>query len=231
MVGIEVLSETDKYFIAKNMMIDLSSIEEKLNEPNIIEHKTDIEIAVSKFLSAIIAQKESGVPRDQFSFEDSEAEIFINDCANELSEKINNNEARWTLDSLRHAFASFASNGLHQLYTRQENESWYPKIVLTDILEPNDIDTLNEKFIIFRGCDRAELKSGKFGQSWSTNEQVARRFAFEHYESQDWYNQDNRVVLRATYCKRDVLFSNQTDYGEYEIAIKTACLKNVTQYT
>ncbi|TOF97028.1 hypothetical protein CGJ11_23165, partial [Vibrio parahaemolyticus] len=71
----------------------------------------------------------------------------------------------------------FAYNGLHQLYTRQENESWHPKVVLTDVLEPNDIDTLPEEVILYRGCGHTEFDNQEFGQSWTTSEDRAKDFA------------------------------------------------------
>lgn len=226
-----MLPNLARSFIADEMAIELSSIEERLIEPGIVEYKNDIEAAISKFIKAVIAQKEAGKLRDMCSFEDSEAEKYINDYFCEVSENIASEKAKWTLDSLRHAFVSFAFNGLHQLYTRQENEGWYPKVVLKEVLEPNDIGVLSDVFFIFRGCDKSEFDSRNFGQSWSTSEEVAHEFAFKHYESQDWFQNENRIVLRATYCKSEVLFSNQTDFGEYEIAVKTDCLNDVVLYS
>lgn len=226
-----MLSEHDKSFITDEMMIELSSIEDRLNELEIVNYKDDIELAISRFIEAIISQNESGNTRDILSIEDSYAEMFINDYASKLSDTMDSDVAKWTLDSLRHAFVSFAFNGLHQLYTRQENEVWYPKILLRKTLEPNDIDSLDEEFFIFRGCDKSELEFGNFGQSWSTDEKSAWEFAFEHYQLQDWFKIENRVVLRARHNKSDVLFSDQTEFGEYEIAVKIGSLTDVTRYS
>ena len=176
-----MLSNFAKSFITDEMAIELSSIKERLIDPDIVEYKNDIEAAISRFIEAIITQRESGRLRDISSFEDSEAEKFINDYFCGASENIASEKAKWTLDSLRHAFVSFAFNGLHQLYTRQENEVWYPKVVLKEVLRPNDIDTLDDVFLIFRGCDKSELNSRNFGQSWSTSEGVAHEFAFKHF--------------------------------------------------
>ncbi|MET3109495.1 hypothetical protein AAKU58_004352 [Oxalobacteraceae bacterium GrIS 1.18] len=173
----------------------------------------------------------AGAVRDISFYEVGEAELFINEYSSNLSSRLTNEFAIETLDSLRHAFVSFAYNGLHQLYTRQENEGWYPKIILTEILEPNDIYILEEIFFIYRGCDRSELDSGNFGQSWSTCKLAASEFAFNHYDSQDWYAVSDRVILQATYCRANVLFSDQTEFGEYEIAVKTEFLSDVTECT
>lgn len=222
-----MLSNFAKSFISNEMAIELSSIERRLVEPGVVEHRNEIEAAISKFIDAIVTQQSSGRQRDPYSFSESEAEQFINNHFRQASKCIASEKAIWTLDSLRHAFVSFAFNGLHQLYTRQENEVWYPKVVLKDVLTPNDIDTLDDVFTIFRGCDVSEFATRRFGQSWSTSEKIALEFAFKHYESQDWFQKESRVVLRATYRKSDVLFSNQTDFGEFEVAVETDCLDDV----
>ncbi|AFJ02629.1 hypothetical protein Q7C_1480 [Methylophaga frappieri] len=216
--------------MTEEMMIDLNSIDLRLDDHRLEDAKEDLEIAIARFIEAIINQINSGEVRDIYSFEDSEAEKFINSYSVGLSKKLTSDFAKETLDSLRHAFVSFAFNGLHQLFTRQENEVWYPKIVLTKELIPNDKETLDEEFLIFRGCSKSELESGNFGQSWSTCENCATEFAFKHYASQDWFNPLDRIVLWATYYRENVLFSNQTDFGEYEVAVNTGLLDDVTQY-
>ncbi|MDQ6970866.1 MAG: hypothetical protein Q9M16_10185, partial [Mariprofundus sp.] len=137
-----MLSEKDKEFISRSMKIETKSIFDKFNEPEVSDHKEELEMAISVFLKAIYDQNESGAVHDMFSCEDSPAESLINRYAYDLSDKFSKQAVKEVLDSLRHAFCSFAFGGLHQLYTRQENEAWYPKIVLDEELKPNDIDTL-----------------------------------------------------------------------------------------
>jgi hypothetical protein len=134
-----------------------------------------------------------------------------------------------TIDSLRHAFSSFAFNGLHQLYTRQENEAWYPKVVLNEILFPNDIDTLDDPVTLYRGCSISEYERGEFGQAWSTSKDRANDFAFQHYASQPWFDQTKRVVVKIKYPKDKVLFSEQSI--EYEVVIQPEYLANVEKCT
>jgi hypothetical protein len=113
----------------------------------------------------------------------------------------------------------------------QENEGWYPKIILKNIMHPNDIDSLDDEFLIYRGCEISEFEAKQFGQSWTTSEKVARDFAFKHYESQDWFEIEKRVMVRAKYKKCDTLYSDQTDHGEFEIVVNTEMLSDIENIT
>ena len=136
-------------------------------------------------------------------------------------------EPYFVLDSLRMAFFRFASGGLRDLYVYQENESWYPRILLREVLEPNDIESLEDVFMIYRGCDRSELDSSAYGQSWTKSREVAEKFAFQHYSSQEWFVERNRVVLQATCLRENVLFSDQTEYGEFEVVVVAETVADV----
>ncbi|GMB69398.1 hypothetical protein PBNK5_29150 [Pectobacterium brasiliense] len=59
------------------------------------------------------------------------------------------------------------------MYTLQENESWYPTIIIGEIIYPNDIHTLDEEITLNRGCDITEFEKIEFGQAWKTNSSVA----------------------------------------------------------
>ena len=137
----------------------------------------------------------------------------------------NSNPIYQVLDALRYSFSCYAYNGLHQLYTRQENESWHPAIRLTEALEPNDIDSLSQNLTIYRGCDIGELESKSFGQAWSTSLSAAHDFAFKHYQGQDWFDKNRRVVLEAKCSKGDVLFSDQS--VEFEVVVDVTRLRGV----
>jgi hypothetical protein len=128
-------------------------------------------------------------------------------------------------DSIRHAFVSFAYNGLHQLFTRQENEVWYPRVILKAELMPNDIESLPNNIVLYRGTDKKEFETNNYGQSWSTKLNVANDFAYQHYVAQPWFNEEERIVLKAEICKSAVFFSDQS--CEYEVVVDTKFLSNV----
>lgn len=132
------------------------------------------------------------------------------------------------LDALRYSFVCYAYNGLHQLYTRQENECWHPKIVLTEILEPNDIDSLPQVLTLYRGCDISELENLSFGQAWSTSLESAKKFAYTNYLGQDWFDENSRIVLETRYPRDHVLFSNQSI--EYEVVVDVDKLDSVRKH-
>lgn len=215
-----MISQDDCEFISKKMKISLESINTKLKEDCLSIDRYKIESAISFFIQAITNQHASGYEFNFDTLEDSPAEIEINNYYSELHEEITTSEAKIALDSIRHAFASFAYNGLHQLFTHQENEYWYPKIILDCELKPNNIDSLPEIIIIYRGTDISEYNNSEYGQSWTTNEHVAREFAFTHYADQDWFTNENRIILKTSYPRNFVYYANLAP--EYEVAIDTS---------
>lgn len=220
-----MFSDADRDFMATNMKIVVESIESKLNEPFFSEFKEIAIDAISQYIGAIKEFEASGVLRDLTCGQDNKAEEFIRAHFSEITDGIDNSDAFQVFDALRHSFSCYAYNGLHQLYTRQENECWHPKIRLTEILEPNDIDSLAQTFTLYRGCDISELKKKSFGQAWTTSLEAAKEFAYTHYRSQDWFDGNNRVVLEARYSKHHVLFSDQSI--EYEVVVDVDKLDGV----
>jgi len=211
------------------MKIDLKSIVDKFNEKEILGHRIELENAIEMFVQAMLVQIESGIVYNMLLGEDSPAEVAINQYSYDLSDKLSNEEARIVLDSLRHAFCSFAFGGLHQLFTRQENETWYPKIVLDEELKPNDIDTLPDNFTLYRGSDLAEFNSKIYGQSWTTNKDVAYDFAYKHYADQHWFEESQRTIFSAQFQKLHVYFSDQS--CEFEVVVDTSKLVDVRKCT
>jgi hypothetical protein len=98
--------------------------------------------------------------------------------------------------------------------------------VLKSVLKPNDISVLSSSIDVYRGCDISEFNSKRYGQSWSTSIEVAKKFAYQHYNSQPWYKKEKRCVLKATIKKESVFFSRQNHY-EKEIAVNIEKLSNV----
>lgn len=220
-----MLSEKAESFVLQSMKIDLQSILEKLDEEGVAAHRREIEGAIEEFIHAILGQSSSTWQHENPLLDDSPAEDAINQYATDLMDKFSNEEAKVVLDSLRHAFCSFAYGGLHQLFTRQENENWYPKVILDEVLEPNDIDSLPDIVKLYRGTDSQEFESQKYGQSWTTNKHIAHNFAFAHYQGQQWFEGAKRLILCADISKQYVYFSNQT--CEFEVVVNTSKLVNV----
>jgi len=211
--------------MSSKMKIDLDSIDDKFIEKQILEYKEKLEEAITVFLMAIYNQIESGVSYDIHSCEDTDAEKHINSYAYALSDQFSSHAAKKVLDSLRHAFCSFSFNGLHQLFTRQENEVWYPKIILDEELKPNDIDTLPSNITLYRGTDITEFNTKNYGQSWTTCSKTAHDFAFKYYVGQPWFQGTERIVVKTKFPKEHVYFSNQS--CEFEVVIDTGKINEV----
>lgn len=220
-----MLPREDRYFITNEMKLSLESIDLKLSEGFLSPYRKKFEASISLFVKYVRMQNELGYKFDQYSFEDSPAEKKINRHYIELSDSIDNVEADAILDSIRHAFCSFARGGIHQLFTHQENEVWYPKVILDSELHPNNIDSLPEIIVLYRGADISELKFLNFGQSWTTKEDVAREFAYRHYANQNWFVKENRIILKTEYARCFVYYANQAP--EYEVAINTSKIGKV----
>lgn len=225
-----MFSQFQRDFMANSMKIVVDSIESKFSEPFMAEHRELAVNSIAHYIDAIRALEESGVRRDLTSGQDNQAEESIAAHFLKIIEGMDDGSPAYqVLDALRYSFSGYAYNGLHQLYTRQENESWHPIVRLTEVLEPNDIDSLPQNLTVYRGCDISELDNQSFGQAWTTSLAVAHDFAFKHYQDQNWFDKSQRVVLKAECSKQDVLFSNQT--GEFEIVVNVTRLRGVQRLT
>ncbi|MGK3127977.1 hypothetical protein ACCW76_02135 [Pantoea sp. C8B4] len=211
--------------MANNMKIVVNSIESKFNEDFFSCYRSQAIAAVEYYVQSI--KKDSSLRTSQaaYNFSRNAAERDILSYHNMLLLPPNQEPVIQVFDSLRHAFSNYAAGGMHQLYTCQEKEEWYPEILLDEILRPNDIDELNEKITLYRGCDESELNNRHFGQSWTTSLGVAKAFAYIHYAQQTWFDKSKRVVIQTIIDKENVFFSRQT--GEYEVAVNTNMLGEV----
>lgn len=224
-----MFSDSGRDFMARNMKIVVESIESKLNEPIFAEFKAVAVTAIESYINVIKDLEGSGGRQDLTCSQDNKAEESIRTHFCEITDGMDHHSPIYqALDALRHSFSCYAYDGLHQLYTRQENESWYPKIKLTEILEPNDIDLFPQNLTIYRGCDISEFENNSFGQAWSTSPRVAKEFAHVHYSNQEWFDENKRVVLEASCSREDVLFSDQSI--EYEVVVDVAKLHDVRKH-
>lgn len=129
-------------------------------------------------------------------------------------------------DNMRHAFINFKQGGVLQMYQYREPDMWYPKIIINKFFgAKNDIDELESKIIIYRGTSKDEFYSKKLGQSWTLDENIAREFAFIHYNSQVAFQNTRRVLLSTVIDKKSIFYYEK--YGrESEVIIDTAQLNH-----
>ncbi|MGJ3443082.1 hypothetical protein AAZU54_24180 [Pseudomonas sp. Je.1.5.c] len=221
-----MLSDEECRFLSERMKISVSHVEEKLSEVFLSGYRAGIEEFVSFCVKAIRTCQLDVLADSQLVSGSHEVVERINKCAIFLQGRICDQGARDILDAFRHAFRLYALGGLHDLWVYQENEMWYPKIILDCELKPNCINLLPGEIVIYRGASISEWEVSRYGQSWSTEEAVARRFAYQSYEHMPWFKREERVVFRTTVNKSLVFYACQAP--EYEVVVdstKIGCVE------
>lgn len=110
----------------------------------------------------------------------------------------------------------FKESGKLGLYKGRQAEWEGPNIILERSDVPNsDIDLLPEPLVIYRGMSIIEFESGNFGQSWTTDADVAKRFALETY-----LEKPAGVVAKTLLKKSNVVYYDKDD-SEREVIVKS----------
>ena len=109
------MKKSDADFLSENMSFDIEWLEAQLMSQEFAEYRPSLE----SFISDLIGTLTQSNPQKEI------LALFESKIA-----KRKENRLYEIMDSLRHAFTSYASGGLLDLYVYQSNESWYPKIVL-----------------------------------------------------------------------------------------------------
>lgn len=108
----------------------------------------------------------------------------------------------------------FKQGGKFGLYKGRQAEWDGPVVTLENSDVPSsDVDLLPESGFIYRGMSTAEFGSGRFGQSWTTDVGVAKRFAFEVYG-----DKPPGVIAVASLKKANVIFYSKDD-AEKEVIV------------
>ena len=218
-----MLENEIEVFLKDKMCIDVKNLYEKISSFSSSE-----QCVIYNFIKKCITQinsMQNNINANTLDFHEHPIVKEITNFYNNLIDNIKEDEAKIVLDSIRQAFSHFAVGGLLQLYERQENEVWYPKILLTEVLIPNDISLLPDYVEIYRGCDISEFNLKEFNQAWTTKQNIASDFAFKHYSNQKWFKFENRVILKATINKNDIFYAKKS--GEYEVVVDSGKLINV----
>ncbi len=209
-------------YLKNRLCIDLDYLFEEINK------FSDDKSLILKYLEMLIL---INLPHKEFNLGDNEffenEEYFRKQIIGFWNKnKINDEkDSYYIFDNLRHAFNSYKFGGLIQLYERAEKEYWYPKIVIDNFLgKAEDINSLNDEIIVYRGTSFKEYESGIFSQSWSLDKDIARKFAFEHYRRQLFYSNTERILLKTKINKSDIFYYDG-DNIEKEIVINSKDIK------
>ena len=209
-------------YLKNRLCIDLDYLFEEINK------FSDDKSLILKYLEMLIL---INLPHKEFNLGDNEffenEEYFRKQIIGFWNKnKINDEkDSYYIFDNLRLAFNSYKFGGLIQLYERAEKEYWYPKIVIDNFLgKAEDINSLNDEIIVYRGTSFKEYESGIFSQSWSLDKDIARKFAFEHYRRQLFYSNTERILLKTKINKSDIFYYDG-DNIEKEIVINSKDIK------
>lgn len=208
------MQNVSRSYLKNEMYIDVAALEFDIITNVIEEDRELIYSSIDDFFSIAI---KFGSDRSS-SIEESLAVKDVNHIFNQAP--FQSDIVSYYCDAIRYAFTHFVDGRLLQLYEHQQNECWFPKLILKEVLKPNDIDTLPNTITIYRGCYISEHRAGKYKQAWTTRKEVAQQFAFVHYQNQDWFNKADRVVLVTTISKDALFYSKQS--SEFEVVINTS---------
>jgi hypothetical protein len=208
------MCNTDAIYLSETMSFDLAHIDNTISKLN----DNDRVLIVYLIHCCVITSRRNTQDADYIEFFNNPDVKKINQqlpCES-LFVEVNSYQIA---DSIRFSFTHFVTGGLLGVYEHQENECWHPKIIIKEILEPNDIPELPDKIEIYRGCNREEFDSGNYGQAWTREPDIAFDFAFTHYKSQVWFSENERIVIQAYISREDVFYAKNE--GEYEIVVNS----------
>lgn len=90
--------------------------------------------------------------------------------------------------------------------------NWFPVVVITDPID--DYSNQPSQLFLYRGCDIEEFNINRYWQSWTTELDTAKCFAFTHPDNQDL---SNRVIVKAQVESSDIVLMRA---GENEVALR-----------
>lgn len=122
-------------------------------------------------------------------------------------------------DTVRHMFSSYKKFGIIGLYKYRETEDWYPRVKINKIIEPNDIDSLENSITVYRGTRQNEYDSGQFSQSWTLDKNIAQRFPIKNTAGKTY--SDNNIILETIINKEDIFYYDSGEGIEKEVIVNT----------
>jgi hypothetical protein len=110
----------------------------------------------------------------------------------------------------------FFDGGVFQLFKSKQAEWGAPTISIQreDIVDASNIEMLDDPQIIYRGLSEIEHKSKKYAQSWTTDIEIARKFAKETYS-----DEPEGIVVKSK-IKRDLILHYDCADSEKEVIIE-----------
>jgi len=212
----EIFTVDGKSFLSKKMGICLKDLTQKI----ISDTPTSIDF-FKQLISFILTLNPS---LEYGKLDHANQNLFLNKELYAFFKKFNFDDdsmEHFIFDNIRHAFINYCQGGILEVYKHREAEGWYPKIIIDSNLgDRNDIERLNNEVVIYRGTSKDEYNSKTFGQSWTLDEEIANKFAFEHYEGQPDYENTTRVILKAKINKQHIYYYKEEN-KEQEVIVNS----------
>lgn len=116
----------------------------------------------------------------------------------------------------------FFDAGVYGLFKSRPAEWNGPRIILIkEDVKHLKSDEWDETKIIYRGLSKKEHNNKKYGQSWTTDINVAKRFAFNTYSNME----DEAVVVQSKISKEDIVFHDSND-NECEVIVEEGSISD-----
>jgi hypothetical protein len=89
-------------------------------------------------------------------------------------------------------------------HTNRGTDNWFPVVLIEEKI--NEVDFDGEYTTVYRGCSLDEYTTGRFKlrQSWSSDFEVAKTFAYHHSSKTPL---ENRIVIKAKVKKESILWT------------------------
>lgn len=115
----------------------------------------------------------------------------------------------------------YKDGGRFELFKGRQAEWDGPVVVLekADVPDSN-LSSLTNGLEIYRGMSTSEFDSSNFGQSWTTNIAVARKFAFDTYS-----DKPRGLIAKVKLDNKKVIYYSLED-SEFEVIMQPGSIKS-----
>ena len=183
------LSENIIKCLSEKMSLDIEHFYKKINSLSVCERVTAV-----KHIS-VLFQCANDVKGESKTYADYDKLFFQSGSfgLNELLQSV--------FDCFRGFIECDGVELIKELYTHTNRggENWFPVSVINSPL--GDYHHLGEDIAIYRGCNRDEFDNTLFRQSWTTDIDIARDYAYVKFPG------PNRVVIKSVIKTTDIFLS------------------------
>jgi hypothetical protein len=152
--------------------------------------------------------KANGMMLEMFSYANS-PNGFNCKYHNYLDGSLEQNQFIQSMSECFEALNKYADKELIiELFTHgsRGGKNWFPIVVITEPID--DYSNQPSQLFLYRGCDIEEFNTNRYWQSWTTELDTAKCFAFTHFNNQDL---SNRVIVKAQVKSSDIVLMRASE--------------------